>query len=122
MRVTEDQNQERSCEACTHFRKAKPGDPLAGWRVQSPKIFELRSRWEKHLAERALFEQQRFEANLAFDFEPQAYPYCAHYSKEYGTTSAGRPLQFILCDRQNPDKDCPDFVPFVPSEKIQSTR
>jgi hypothetical protein len=98
------------CEACIHYRKAKPADPLAGWRVLSSKIFELRSKWEKHLAERAMWEQQRFESALPFDFEPIAYAYCALYTGKSGAGATGAPLRYELCADKNADNDCKEFA------------
>jgi hypothetical protein len=98
-----------ACPACSYFRKAKPADPFAGWRVLSPKIFELRSRWEKHLDERAMWEQQRFESWLPFDFEPLFYPYCQHFTDQNGKGPNGQPLQYELCSKRNPRADCKDF-------------
>jgi hypothetical protein len=87
-----------------------PGDPLAGWRIVSPKVYELRSKWEQHLAQRALFERQRFDAGQAFNYEPQMYPYCDHFTRRSGAQPDGTPLQYVLCDQQNPDQDCPDHT------------
>jgi len=94
------------CRECTYFRKAKPPDPLAGWRVLSSKIFELRTKWEKHLDERAMWEQQRFEASLPFDFEPLAYAYCGKFSKPHDTQPS-----YSLCAQLNPDNNCSSFQP-----------
>jgi len=99
----------RECSACTHLRKAKPVDPLAGWRVLSSKIFELRSKWEKHLDERAMWEQQRFESGLPFDFEPQAYAYCEFFTSQSGLGPAGTPARYELCADKNRDNDCKEF-------------
>jgi hypothetical protein len=98
------------CHDCIHFRKAVPPDPFAGWRVLSSKIFELRAKWEKHLADRGLWEQQPFESGLAFDFEPLAYPYCDHFTNKSGVSPAGAPLRYWLCADKNADEDCKQFV------------
>jgi hypothetical protein len=99
-----------ACPACSYFRKANPADPFAGWRVLSSKIFELRSKWEKHLAERAMWEQQRFESGLPFEFEPLAYPYCEYFTKKTGFNSAGSPVRYWLCADKNADDNCKEFV------------
>jgi hypothetical protein len=93
------------CQECTYFRKAKPPDPLAGWHVLSSKIFELRTKWEKHLDERALWEQQRFESALPFDFEPWSYAYCEKLTQVTVT-----PPRYELCADKNPDNDCKEFL------------
>jgi hypothetical protein len=99
----------RDCRLCAHYRRAEAIDPLAGWRVLSSKIFELRSKWEKHLAERAMWEQRRFEAALPFDFEPQAYPYCFHFTKAAGVGPSGKPVRYELCADNNPTDQCTSF-------------
>jgi hypothetical protein len=92
----------QECSACIHYRKATPIDPLAGWHVLSSKIFELLSKWEKHMVERAMWEQQRFESGLGFDYEPQTYPYCGHFTDEFPRSPNGKPELYILCAEKNP--------------------
>lgn len=97
------------CENCSYYRKAKAPDPLAGWHVLSTKVNELRSKWEKHLAERAMFEQQRFESALPFNFKPLAYPYCDYFTRESGLDPMGEPARYWLCADKNSNGDCSAF-------------
>jgi len=99
----------RACEDCIYYRKAKAPNPLAGWHVHSTKVNELRSKWEKHLVERAMFEQQRFESALPFDFEPLAYPYCDLFTRESGVNPQGGPARYWLCADKNINDDCSRF-------------
>jgi hypothetical protein len=95
------------CSSCTHFRLARPPNPLQGIRLVSSKALELRAKWQQELASRALLEQQRFEAGLPFDFEPLAYPYCAHFSRVEKT----KEQDFVLCAAANVHDDCAAFEP-----------
>ena len=97
-----------SCDECAHFRLATPPNPLAGITHVSPKLIKLHTEWQRELANRALAEQQRLQLNTPFDFEPWAYPYCAHFS---GTESeaAGQKV-YVLCEQANAEHDCQMFV------------
>lgn len=96
-----------ACQNCVHYRMSDPPNPLAGVRLTSAKALELRAKWQKELSERALLEQERREAGDTFDFEPIAYAYCAHYSKE---ESGGERLNtWVLCDVANPNDECSFF-------------
>jgi hypothetical protein len=68
-------------------------------------MFELRTKWEKHLDERAMWEQQRFESALPFDFEPWSYAYCEYFSQLTTT-----PPRYELCADKNVDNDCKEFL------------
>jgi hypothetical protein len=103
------------CEGCTHLRRAIPVDPLMGWHTLSQRMFELRSKWEKHLDERALLEQERFEAGFPFEFEPQTYAYCWHYTAASGTEPTAPPAQYHLCAHKNPDGECKAYKPLQSS-------
>ena len=98
-----------SCDGCRHCRLATPPDPLAGIRLISKKMIELRTKWQQELANRAQIEEQRFDAGLPFDFEPWAYPYCAHYSQVESQTNVDR--IWVLCSAANPNGQCEQFSP-----------
>jgi hypothetical protein len=108
---------ERHCSKCVHIRYGAPPDPLAGIRLVSKKVLELKARWQKELETRATFEQERMLAGEPFDFEPYAFPYCDLYSKEKAVdpiTSKERVL-YVLCATANPKGDCRDFLASEPS-------
>jgi hypothetical protein len=98
-----------SCDGCRHYRLVTPPDPLAGIRLVSKKMIELRTKWQQELANRAQIEEQRFDAGLPFDFEPWAYPYCAHYS-EIESQANGDSI-WVLCAAANPNESCTRFPP-----------
>jgi hypothetical protein len=97
-----------SCESCIHYRLTTPPDPLQGIRLVSKKMIELRTKWQQELANRAQLEEQRLDAGLPFDFEPWAYPYCAHYSEVESQTN-GDPT-WVLCAVANPNDECDEFT------------
>lgn len=100
---------EPQCSNCTHRREGVPPDPLMGVRLVSQKVLELRAKWQQELQTRATFEQERLLAGDPFDYEPYAYPYCAHFSRIEGSGSNGGRSLYILCAAANPNDDCEHF-------------
>jgi len=96
------------CSTCTHYRLEEPPDPFVGLRLVSPKILELRTRWQRELASQAELEEQVYLSGQGFDFKPVAYPWCNKYSDVYARdpiSGAERRL-FVLCVERNPDGAC----------------
>jgi hypothetical protein len=106
----------KACDDCVHIRHGRAPDPLAGIRLVSKKILELRARWQQELATRATFEEQRLVGGHAFDFEPIAYPYCARFSTpEPGQQEPARRFTvFEPCARANPRGECAAFQARAP--------
>lgn len=102
---------DRHCAGCVHIRHGEPADPLEGIRLVSRKVLELRAKWQQELATRATFEEQRMLSGEPFDFEPVAFPYCAHYSQRAVVDPvSGRAHDvFVLCVVANPHGDCADW-------------
>jgi hypothetical protein len=80
-------------------------------------MLELRGRWQQELATQAGLEEQRYLSGQAFDFEPIAYPWCAHYTQISETEAAsdpdpiiGRRKLYVLCVTQNTNGDCTAFA------------
>ena len=101
----------KACADCVHIRHGRAADPLSGIRLVSKKILELRARWQQELSTRATFEEQRLVGGHAFDFEPIAYPYCAHFSVPDPTASDTTPrfTVYEICARANPRGECAAF-------------
>lgn len=102
---------DRPCSRCTHIRQGEPANPLEGVRLVSQKVLELRARWQQELATRATYEEQRLLAGEPFDFEPIAFPYCAHDSRRAveDAVSGAKQRLFVLCSVANPHGRCEDF-------------
>ena|ERR1700693_1522345 len=96
-----------ACLNCVHYRMSDPPNPLAGVRLTSAKMLELRTRFQKELSELAMGEQEAKETKQPLDHQPVAYPYCRHYSLE---ESGGEPLTaWVLCEVANPNDECSHF-------------
>lgn len=105
------------CARCVHVRHGVAPDPLAGVRLVSKKVLELRAKWQQELETRASFEQERLLAGEPFDFEPYAFPYCHLLSTDEAidpVTGNQRRL-YVLCAAANPNGDCEKFQPQDPA-------
>ncbi|MEQ9503301.1 MAG: hypothetical protein RIT81_40950 [Deltaproteobacteria bacterium] len=102
---------DRHCANCHHIRFGEPANPLEGIRLVSQKVLELRAKWQQELATRATYEEQRMLSGEPFDFEPIAFPYCAHDSERdiLDPNSGAKHDLFVLCSAKNPHGNCEDF-------------
>jgi hypothetical protein len=101
------------CSTCAHYRLEPVPDPFVGLRLVSPKILELRTKWQQELATQAELEEQVYLSGHGFDFKPIAYPWCNKFSDAAVTdpiTGAVRRI-YALCVEKNPDGECTGYEP-----------
>ncbi|MDR4501172.1 MAG: hypothetical protein MRJ96_06950 [Nitrospirales bacterium] len=102
------------CRNCRHFRERTPVKPFRHNDYHTPEILEEVVKWEEEQNKKALLEQQRFDREEEFDYEPINYPWCARWTtkenrRAIDPISGEKRRIYILCARANANGDCTLF-------------
>ena len=101
------------CADCSHYRLKTLANPFSNvLDVWTPDILAAKNEWEQEQREIALNEQQRIEAGLDFDYEPNYVPWCWRWTYQESAIEYTDPVSretspvYIPCARGNPDGQC----------------